>query len=163
MSVAACVSSSWWNTTASCAWTAGHSRAVARLAERAAELAGLPEADRAAVYQAGVVHDIGRCGVHNGIWDKPGRLTDAEWERVRLHPYLTNRLLTRCAALAPLAQLAAAHHERADGSGYYGGASAAELSHAMRLLATSDADQAMTEPRPHRPEMGPAEGRSPVA
>jgi HD-GYP domain-containing protein (c-di-GMP phosphodiesterase class II) len=138
-------------------WTAGHSRGVAALAQRAAEIAGLPEGDRAAVYQAGLLHDIGRCGVHNAIWDKRGRLTDAEWERVRLHPYLTNRLLTRCVALAPLAQLAAAHHERPDGSGYHRGAKAAELSHAMRLLAASDAYQAMTEPRPHRPALGPAE------
>jgi HD-GYP domain-containing protein (c-di-GMP phosphodiesterase class II) len=138
-------------------WTAGHSRGVARLAERAAEVAGLPEADRAAVYQAGLLHDIGRCGVHNGIWDKPGRLTEAEWERVRLHPYLTNRLLTRCALLAPLAQLAAAHHERTDGSGYHRGARAAELSRAMRLLAAADTYQAMTEPRPHRPALADAD------
>jgi HD-GYP domain-containing protein (c-di-GMP phosphodiesterase class II) len=138
-------------------WTAGHSRGVAQLAERAAEVAGLPEADRIAVYQAGLLHDIGRCGVHNGIWDKPGRLTDAEWERVRLHPYLTNRLLTRCAVLAPLAELAAAHHERTDGSGYHRGARGAELSHAMRLLAAADAYQAMTEPRPHRAALGSAE------
>jgi DNA-binding CsgD family transcriptional regulator len=97
----------------------------------------------------------GRCGVHNGIWDRPGPLTDAEWERVRLHPYLTGRLLARCPALAPLAQVAAAHHECADGSGYHRGMRASDLSPAMRLLGAADSYQAMTEPRPHRPALVP--------
>ena len=137
-------------------WTAGHSRGVAELAMQAAEAAGMPATDCATLRRAGLVHDLGRCGVHNGIWDRPGPLTDAEWERVRLHPYLTGRLLARCPALAPLAQVAAAHHERVDGSGYHRGVRAGDLSPAMRLLSAADAYQAMTEPRPHRPALAPA-------
>ena len=131
-------------------WMTGHSRGVARLALLGAEASSLPEADCRAIRRAGLLHDLGRCGVHNGIWEKAGPLTEAEWERVRLHPYLTGRLLSRCEALAPLAALAAAHHERSDGSGYHRGAHGVELSPGMRLLAAADAYQAMTEPRPYR-------------
>ena len=67
------------------------------------------------------MHDVGRVGVPSGIWDHPGPLTAEQWERVRLHPYLGERVLARCALLAPFAELAARHHERADGSGYHRG------------------------------------------
>ena len=59
-----------------------------------------------AVRRAALLHDLGRASVSNGIWDKPNRLTTAEWERVRLHPYYTERVLERAPALAPLARLA---------------------------------------------------------
>lgn len=134
-------------------WMAGHSRGVAHLASRAGVAAGLSADECAALGQAALLHDLGRCGVDNGIWDKPGPLTESEWERVRLHPYMTARLLSRCTALADLAQVASAHHERLDGSGYYRGVRAADLSLAMRLLAAADAYQAMTERRPHRPPL----------
>ena len=65
-----------------------------------------------------MVHDLGRLGVSNAIWDKRGPLTPAELERVRLHPYLTERMLASSAALAPLGAIAVQHHERLDGSGY---------------------------------------------
>ena len=68
--------------------------------------------------RAGLVHDLGRLGVSNAIWDKPGPLTAAELERVRLHPYLTERMLASSPALAPLGAIAVQHHERLDGSGY---------------------------------------------
>ena len=136
-------------------WMAGHSRGVARLAVLGAEASSLPETERRALRQAGLPHDLGRCGVHNGIWEKAGPLTDAEWERVRLHPYLTGRLLSRCGALASVATLAAAHHERPDGSGYHRGAHGVELSPGMKLLAAADAYRAMTEPRPYRPALAP--------
>jgi HD-GYP domain-containing protein (c-di-GMP phosphodiesterase class II) len=136
-------------------WTAGHSRRVSQLATTAGAVAGMPASECTALRRAGLVHDLGRCGVHNGIWDKPGALTDAEWERVRLHLYLTSRLLSRVPALASLGALASAHHERNDGSGYFRGAHAPELSIGMRLLAAADAYAGMTEARPHRPAMSP--------
>src|SRR5207248_11404973 len=96
----------------------GHSRAVADLAEEAARTFGLPEGEAGTVRRAGLVHDLGRLGVSNAIWDKAGPLTQAETERVRLHPYLTERMLASSEALAPLATIAVQHHERLDGSGY---------------------------------------------
>ena len=68
--------------------------------------------------EPGCVHDLGRLGVSNAIWDKRGPLTAAETERVRLHPYLTERMLASSAGLAPLGAIAVQHHERLDGSGY---------------------------------------------
>jgi HD-GYP domain-containing protein (c-di-GMP phosphodiesterase class II) len=104
----------------------------------------MPPSDLASIRRAGMLHDLGRCGVHNGILDKAGPLSETEWERVRLHPYLTGRLLSRWGALARLAAIAAAHHERTDGTGYFRGVHAAELSPAMPLLAAVDAYHAMT-------------------
>jgi HD-GYP domain-containing protein (c-di-GMP phosphodiesterase class II) len=141
-------------------FTRGHSPGVAALAEGAARHAGLGESEAVAVRRAGLVHDLGRTGIPNGIWDKPGPLTRAEWERVRLHPYLTERVLTQAAALAPLAALAGAHHERLDGSGYHRGSPAALLPPAARILAAADAYHAMTEARPHRPALSPQEAAS---
>ena len=108
-------------------YTLGHSCAVAELAGAAARIAGLPDADVALVRRAGFVHDLGRLGVSNAIWDKRGELTPAELERVRLHPYLTERMLASSAALAPLGAVAVQHHERLDGSGYPRGTSGESL------------------------------------
>jgi HD-GYP domain-containing protein (c-di-GMP phosphodiesterase class II) len=103
-----------------------------------------------------LIHDVGRVGVSNGIWNKSGPLTESEWERVRLHPYYTERIMNRSSALAPLGALAALHHERLDGSGYYRQVAPAQLSPAARILAAADVYQALTEPRPHRAACPPA-------
>lgn len=95
----------------------GHSARVAELAATAAEAVGCSRAEASAVRAAGFFHDLGRVAVPNGVWDKPGALSGGEWERVRLHPYYTERVLERSPPLAPLALLAGSHHERLDGSG----------------------------------------------
>jgi HD-GYP domain-containing protein (c-di-GMP phosphodiesterase class II) len=131
-------------------WTIGHSRAVADLAYAATGAYGMSDGDARLVRRAGLVHDLGRLGVSNAIWDAPRPLTAAELERVRLHPYLTERMLASSAALAPLGAIAVQHHERLDGSGYPRGLSGDALTPAGRILAAADAYHAMTEPRPHR-------------
>jgi putative nucleotidyltransferase with HDIG domain len=136
-------------------FTLGHSSGVAELATAAAERLGMP--DPRAVRVAALLHDLGRTAVNTGIWEKPGPLSTAEWEQVRLHPYQTERILARSAALEPIARIAGMHHERQDGSGYHHGASAAEVPVESRLLAAADAYQAMTQDRPHRPARGPGE------
>ena len=136
-------------------YLAGHSRGVANLASAAARVAGYPDDDVAVLRRAGLIHDLGRLGVSNAIWDKPGPLAEAESERVRLHPYLTDRMLARVGALSRSRELAARHHERLDGSGYPRGLTAAALTPPDRLLAAADAYHAMTEPRPHRDPLGP--------
>lgn len=138
-------------------WTRGHSTAVADLAARAASAMGLTEEDRVWLRRAGLVHDLGRVGIENGIWDKPGKLSVGEWERVRLHPYLTQRVLEHCSALAPLVATASDHHERLDGSGYHRGRSSDALSTASRLLAVADVFAAATAQRPHRPALSHGE------
>jgi HD-GYP domain-containing protein (c-di-GMP phosphodiesterase class II) len=128
-------------------YTVTHSTGVAELAATAARASGLREDD---LRRAGWVHDVGRVGVSSKVWEKPGGLSFDEREQVRLHPYLTERVLARPEGLAALGRLAASHHERLDGSGYHRCASADMLGAAARLLAAADAYHAMTEPRPHR-------------
>jgi HD-GYP domain-containing protein (c-di-GMP phosphodiesterase class II) len=134
-------------------WTRGHSRSVAALAEAAGRHAGIGEDGARDLRRAGLVHDLGRIGVTNGIWDKPGPLTAAERERVRLHPYFTGRILARCASLAALAEVASAHHERLDGSGYHRALAAEALSREARVLAAADVLAALGADRPHRPAL----------
>ncbi|MGZ4603738.1 MAG: HD domain-containing phosphohydrolase [Kineosporiaceae bacterium] len=133
-------------------YTLGHSSAVADLAGEAARDAGLPDADVVLVRRAGLVHDLGRLGVPNTIWDKRGGLTVTELERVRLHPYLTERMLAS-SALAPLGAVAVQHHERVDGSGYPRGAGGVALTPTGRILAAADTYRAKREPRAHRGEL----------
>ena len=134
---------------------AGHSAGVADLASAAARRCQLDAGEVTAVRRAGLVHDVGRVGVPVPIWQKPGPLTAGEWERVRLHPYHSERILSRSPFLAGLAPVATAHHERLDGSGYHRGSAANALSPAARVLAAADAYHAMTEPRPHRDALRP--------
>lgn len=137
--------------------TLGHSRRVADLAGAAATLHGLPEQDARRTRRAGLVHDLGRLGVPNTIWDKRTMLTRAEWERIRLHPYLTERMLASSPSLLPLAAIAAHHHERLDGSGYPRGLTGDALTPAARVLAAADVYAALLEARPHRPAHPPGE------
>jgi HD-GYP domain-containing protein (c-di-GMP phosphodiesterase class II)/DNA-binding CsgD family transcriptional regulator len=127
-------------------WTLGHSPAVAELAAAAAPR----EEDRETLLLAGLLHDLGRVAVPNGIWDRPKSLVAAQWERVRLHSYYTDRILSRTPVFAGLAPVAAAHHERVDGSGYHRGVGGDALSDEMRILAVADAYVAMCNDRPHR-------------
>jgi HD-GYP domain-containing protein (c-di-GMP phosphodiesterase class II) len=132
-----------------------HSRHVAELAARAAEQCGLPTSEVQLVRRAGYLHDIGKVGISAGIWGKSGPLNEREWEKVRLHPYHTERVLARPPELARIGALAALHHERLDGSGYFHGATAPMLSPAARILATANTYCALTERRSHRPACSP--------
>jgi HD-GYP domain-containing protein (c-di-GMP phosphodiesterase class II) len=132
-------------------FTIGHSRAVADLAGAAAEVAGLGADAIVLLRRSGLVHDLGRLGVPNTVWDKAGPLTAAEVERVRLHPYLTERMLAYSPTLAPLGSVAVQHHERLDGSGYPSRLSGTAGTIEGRLLAAADMYEALLEPRPHRP------------
>jgi HD-GYP domain-containing protein (c-di-GMP phosphodiesterase class II) len=139
--------------------TLGHSRHVADLAADAGARIGLPADEVQVVRRAGLLHDIGRLGVPNTIWDKPGPLNASEWERVWLHPYLSERMISYAPSLVPLGRLAGSHHERLDGSGYQRGLHGAALTPAMRVLAAADVYAAITEPRAHRPALAPAAAR----
>ncbi len=143
-------------------FTLGHARAVSDLASDAASLQGLSETEIRTVRRAALVHDFGRLGVSNAIWDKAGPLGPGEWERVRMHPYLTERMLQQSAALAPLGRIAVQHRERLDGSGYPRGLRGGEISRPARILAAADAYQAMREPRPYRPAFSAADAAAQV-
>jgi HD-GYP domain-containing protein (c-di-GMP phosphodiesterase class II) len=128
----------------------GHGQAVADLAHEAGRALGVSGDDLTTLRRAGLVHGFGRLGVSNSILDKPGPLGGGEWERVRLQPYVTERMLQQSAALAPLGAIAVQHRERLDGSGYPRALSGNAISMPARVLGAADAYQSMCEPRPQR-------------
>lgn len=131
----------------------GHSTRVAELACGGAEVLGCARAEVEEIRRAALLHDLGRVGVPNGIWDRKGPLAGHETERVRLHPYYTERILARSSVLAPLAVAAGSHHENLDGTGYHRGVGASQLGKAARLLRAADSLDAMGSDRPHRPAL----------
>ena len=134
----------------------GHSAGVASLATDAAQRLRLDARTVSDLEVAALLHDLGRLAVTNAIWEKPGPLTSAEWEHVRMHPYHSERILATSRTLEALAPVAGMHHERLDGSGYHRGAAARDQPVSARILAIADAFQAMTQDRPHRARL-PAE------
>ena len=138
-------------------WRLGHAHTMADLAAVAGRSVGLPDGDVVRLRRAAVVADIGYLGVSNTVWDKPGPLTTSETERVRLHPYLADRMLSFSPSLASLAATAGVHHERLDGSGYPRGLRGDDISPSGRILAAADVYQALVEPRPHRGARPPEE------
>jgi HD-GYP domain-containing protein (c-di-GMP phosphodiesterase class II) len=132
-------------------FTHGHARAVSELAEAAGWRCGLSPEGVGGLRRAALLHDLGRVGVGNDVWECRGALSAAQLEQVRTYPFLGERAFGRSPALADLARLGAAHSERCDGSGYYRGLRTPELGTAERLLAAADVFVALGEPRPHRP------------
>lgn len=135
-------------------FTAGHGRGVADLVARAAAEASLDETRVLTTRWAGLVHDLGRVSVPTAVLDKPSRLSESDWEVLRLHPYYTERVLVRCEHLTDVARLASLHHERLDGSGYHRGVPALLQPFKARLLAAADVYHAMNEDRAHRKALG---------
>jgi HD-GYP domain-containing protein (c-di-GMP phosphodiesterase class II) len=144
-------------------WTVGRSGRVARLAAEAAESCALRADDVTLTRRAGTVADLGAVGVPGGVWASPGPLGVTAAERLRLHPYLTERVLGRCTGLRPVAAVAGAHHERLDGSGYHRGSVAPQLPPPARILAAADVWSALGEERAHRPRRASREARALVA
>jgi HD-GYP domain-containing protein (c-di-GMP phosphodiesterase class II) len=138
-------------------WTYRHSDRTCVIAMSIAALLGCADAVLDDVRRAALLHDVGKLAISNRILDKPARLTEEEYALVRRHPLHTASILERTPGFAPLAPLAAAHHERLDGSGYPHGLDGGALSLPMRVLAVADVYEALTSPRPYRPAMSSAE------
>jgi len=130
---------------------AGHSRRCAELCADAATLLGFTDGAITTLRRAALVHEFGTTAVPNSIWDKPGPLTRAEFDRVELHPMLTEQMLRRSPALAVLSPVAAAHHEKADGSGYHRRLGIDALDPCAGVLAATDIYVALTTDRADRP------------
>jgi diguanylate cyclase (GGDEF)-like protein/putative nucleotidyltransferase with HDIG domain len=129
--------------------TARHCETVGHYAEQIALALGFPAARVARVRAAGVLHDIGKLGISDGILHKPGKLDDQEWAEMKRHPELGARILEH-ANLRDIAGWVRAHHERVDGRGYPAALSADEIPVEARILAVADAYEAMTADRPYR-------------
>ena len=134
-------------------WTYHHSDRACLIATSLAADLGANSDTLRALRRAALLHDIGKLGISNRILDKPGRLTAAEYAKVREHPAVTERILAGIPGLRGLAPMAAAHHERLDGAGYPYGLGADELTMPMRVLAVADVYEALTSVRPYRRAM----------
>ncbi len=137
-------------------FTARHSQRVAEIAEGIATVLGFDADERRTLRRAALLHDIGKLAISNRILDKPGKLTDEEFLAIQTHPVHTLHILERAPCFAELADLAANHHEKLDGSGYPRSLSADALDVPMRVLAVADIYEALTAERPYRDPL-PAE------
>jgi HD-GYP domain-containing protein (c-di-GMP phosphodiesterase class II) len=131
-------------------WTHHHSDRVCSIAVGIADLLGFDPTELRDLGRAARLHDIGKLAISNRILDKRGRLTEAEFEKIKEHPVLTQQILERVPGFSELAPLAGAHHERLDGRGYPFGLTADELTMPMRILAVADVYEALTAERPYR-------------
>ena len=134
-------------------FTYRHSEGVERVAVATAERAGQgPEGIRDLMRPA-LLHDIGKLGVSNRILDKPGGLTSGEYAEIKRHPKLTYDILSRVGPSRPVAETAANHHEKLDGSGYHRGIGAEDLDLPSRILAVADIYDALSADRPYHKAM----------
>lgn len=136
-------------------FTARHSGRVSDMARRVSTMMGMSEASVEEVTLAGLFHDLGKLAVPQDILDKPGRLKADEYEVVKLHSYHTQAILEKITGFSRIAALAGAHHERIDGKGYHRRLRGNQLSTGARILAATDAYDALTHIRPYRYGMPP--------
>jgi len=134
-------------------YTNGHSGRVAKYSREIARRAGYSEQRQQEIYVMGVLHDVGKIGVPDAIINKPGRLTDEEFEVIKTHPATGARILSAIEEMPGLAVGAHWHHERYDGRGYPDGLAGEDIPEEARIIAVADAYDAMTSNRSYRDAM----------
>ena len=130
---------------------------VTTLAVATATRLDLRDEDVVCVQLAAELHDVGKVAIPAAILDKPATLDPAEWEFVRHHPLIGERILASAPALSAAAPLVRASHERVDGNGYPYGLAKADIPLAARIVAVADAFDAMVSDRPYREALSPAD------
>jgi HD-GYP domain-containing protein (c-di-GMP phosphodiesterase class II) len=136
-------------------WTTNHSARTAAIARLMAELMNFSAAEQDRVGLAGLLHDLGKLAVSNAILDKAGPLLPEEMEEMQRHTAITHEILAPLWPLDDVGEMAAAHHERLDGSGYHRHLRGPEMPHGAELLAVADVYEALTSHRPYRRGMDP--------
>ena len=131
-------------------FTFTHSTGVARTAISIAKVMGLHSRDTKLLERAALLHDIGKLGVPNVILEKPGKLTPWEWHYIYKHPRYTKEILDKIPGFEEIAEVAAAHHEKLDGSGYPRGLQGSQLPLLARILTVADIYDALSSSRPYR-------------
>lgn len=134
-------------------FTSGHSERVAIFTDHIADRLGFDPAARRRLRRAAALHDVGKLGVSNRILDKPGKLDEAEWAEMRDHAALTEQILGRVGVMRDMAMIAAAHHERLDGTGYPHQLNGLGIGIETRIITTADIFDALTADRPYRAAM----------
>ncbi|MDI9636845.1 HD domain-containing phosphohydrolase [Kamptonema cortianum] len=131
-------------------FTSEHSTRVKNYAIALAEHLGFSQAEITTLSRGALLHDIGKLGVPTGILEKPGKLDEVEFERIRCHPRLGQEILDQIPGFDHLAEIASAHHERLDGKGYWQGLSGDSLNLSVRIVTVCDVFDALTAKRPYR-------------
>lgn len=134
-------------------FTSRHSLGVARTASKISEIMGYDKVICDKMYLAGTLHDVGKIAIGNEILEKPARLTDEEFAKMKNHAGYTYMILSKVDGFEEIRDIAAFHHERLDGSGYPFGKMADELTTLQRIMACADIYQALTEKRPYKDGM----------
>ena len=136
-----------------------HGVRVAEYAEAIAREMGMPAPAIGRIRIAARLHDLGKVWISRDILDKPGPLTESEWDVIRGHPRTAARLLQET-ALHDLADIVVAHHERPDGTGYPNGIRSSDGPLEAQIVAVADAYDAMLSPRPYSPARSSEEARA---
>lgn len=127
-----------------------HSKRVSLLCQTIGKAMGLAESEISRLKIAGLLHDIGKIAIEEGILNKPGKLTAQEWEQIKLHPDIGYRILNSSYEMADLADYILAHHERWDGKGYPKGLKGEEIPFISRIISLADSYDAMISRRSYR-------------
>ena len=133
------------------AYTHGHSRRVARHALRIAKSLHVPAAEAERIWTAATLHDVGKLYTPREILNKPGRLTDDEFEVIKRHPVDGAAMLTDISGEPEIVAIVRSHHERLDGRGYPDGLAGAAIPLGARIIAVADTFDALTSTRSYRP------------
>ena len=134
-------------------YTSGHSARVNLIAMLLGKQMGLCGDELESLKWASILHDVGKIGMPESILNKPGRLSDKEYEVVRQHPGRGYEVLSHIRQLKSASQAVLFHHERIDGQGYPLGISGAAIPLAARIIAVADTFDALTSNRPYRKAM----------
>lgn len=132
------------------AYTNGHSGRVAKYAAEISRRYGYSEKKQRYVYMMGLLHDVGKIGIPDAVINKPGRLTNEEYEIIKKHPAIGSNILSKAKEMPGLSTGAKYHHERIDGKGYPEGLAGKEIPEEARIIAVADAYDAMTSSRSYR-------------
>lgn len=132
------------------AYTKGHSGRVADYSREIAKRYGYPVERQEEIYMMGLLHDVGKIGVPDAVINKPGKLDDEEYAKIKTHPERGARILQNIEEMPKLATGARWHHERFDGKGYPDGLAGEDIPEEARIIAVADAYDAMTSHRSYR-------------
>ncbi len=143
-------------------YTNGHSSRVAKYSKMIAERAGYSETEQTEIYMMGLLHDVGKIGVPDEVINKTARLTDEEYEMIKMHPVIGSKILESIKENPRLSIGARSHHERYDGKGYPDGLAGNAIPEEARIIAVADAYDAMTSRRSYRSVMPQEKARSEI-
>lgn len=138
-------------------YTRGHSERVARIAIQLGKQLGLTSREKSNLYLAGLLHDVGKIGIEDGVLKKPGRLSADEYRHIMSHVEIGVSIVQEIRPLRHLLPAIRHHHERFDGTGYPKGLQGEDIPLQARILAVADGFDAMFHDRAYRPRRSPSE------